>query len=234
MAKYSASGERGFTLIELVVVIAILGILAATATPMVNAFLEKSKEQAYIADVATIQSAADAYYSAPGNERHGGRRQYPIIGAHSAGEFDPWSDDDSNTDLGTPMNPLRGTVGGEPLWRDGGDGIRQNEENLNAEAEALEGTASGWHLAKVTLNGADYGVDTRDYFINFIRLVNAGLLDKVPRSASTDNGGGSDQGSYSWYLDQRGRVNSLYSHFPTNSGAPKDGDNRGFIEGVFP
>ncbi len=69
MAKLRDPSQQGFTLVELVVVIAILGVLAATATPMVSNFLGKSKEQAYNADRATVQSAIDAFYSSPINPR---------------------------------------------------------------------------------------------------------------------------------------------------------------------
>ena len=61
MQNLKNEGKRGFTLVEFVVVIAILGILAATSVPMVNNFLESSKGQAYSADVATVHAAVDAY-----------------------------------------------------------------------------------------------------------------------------------------------------------------------------
>ncbi|MBM3934149.1 MAG: type II secretion system protein [SAR202 cluster bacterium] len=44
--KHTASTQHGFTLIELVVVIAILGILAAIAVPVISSQLGISKERA--------------------------------------------------------------------------------------------------------------------------------------------------------------------------------------------
>ena len=80
--------KRGFTLVEFVVVIAILAILAAAAVPMVDNFLERSKGQAYSAEVAAVQAAVNAYYSAPGNTRFLSQRQFPLNAANSTGELD--------------------------------------------------------------------------------------------------------------------------------------------------
>ena len=71
MLNLKHEDQKGYTLVELVVVIATLGILAIIAVPMANHFLEGSEGSAYNADVATVQ------------------RQFPLNAADTTGELDP-------------------------------------------------------------------------------------------------------------------------------------------------
>ena len=59
--------EEGFTLVELLVVIVILGILAAVAVFAVGGISDKGKQSACKADVNAVATASEAYYAKNGS-----------------------------------------------------------------------------------------------------------------------------------------------------------------------
>ena len=62
-AARSRAGQRGFTLIELMIVMMIIAVLAAIAVPSYVAAVRRAKEAVLKEDLHTMRSAIDSYTS---------------------------------------------------------------------------------------------------------------------------------------------------------------------------
>lgn len=52
---YGATATRGFTLVELMIAVAVIAVLAAIAIPIYNGYLQTSREGVLVNNIATIQ-----------------------------------------------------------------------------------------------------------------------------------------------------------------------------------
>ena len=55
--------QKGFTLIELMIVIAIIGILAAIAIPQFSSYRAKAYNSAAVSDARNMRTDLEAYYA---------------------------------------------------------------------------------------------------------------------------------------------------------------------------
>ena len=69
--KWLHRGEKGVTLIELLIVLAILGILVAVLVPNVSKFMGRGECEAYCLEKSTLQEAALAYITDTGGSDGG-------------------------------------------------------------------------------------------------------------------------------------------------------------------
>src|SRR5690349_20277587 len=85
--SFSRRASRGFTLIELMIVVAIIGILAAVAIPAFMKYIRRSKTAEATMNVRKMFDSSVSYY----NEEHAGRdgsiraRQFPDTVASTPG-----------------------------------------------------------------------------------------------------------------------------------------------------
>lgn len=103
--------QRAFTLLELLIVVAIIGILAAIAIPAYNGYVEFAKQKRCIAEIRTIEKAIAAYHNDTG--------EYPnsLADVQFGALTDPW---------GFPYYYLRIDGGGT-----NGNGNKRRDRNLN-------------------------------------------------------------------------------------------------------
>ena len=77
-------GQQGFTLIELMVVVAIIGTLAAIAVPNYLGYLETAKFSQVIADLKGVELAAFSF------QAENGRFPATLVEAGLGNPVDPW------------------------------------------------------------------------------------------------------------------------------------------------
>ncbi len=71
--RFNRRHHRGFSLVEIMIVVVIIGLMAGLVTYATAGYLERAKKQRARSDIATLAGAVDSYYLAkgeyPGNDQ---------------------------------------------------------------------------------------------------------------------------------------------------------------------
>ncbi len=164
-------GEKGFTLVEIIIVLAVMAVLAAVVIPNVTGFLGRGKERGWAADRDILQAAVDSYRTDI-NQRAG--NPWPTLGgligtpADTAngtanttdGDYGDVGDNDTIQETGEDLNSfinIAALANGGYLKSD--KTVKSANKLLNTTANQTVSGSYGWYINSTGVVDAIYWID---------------------------------------------------------------------------
>ena len=177
--RYQNRKHSGFSLVELVIVIVILGIIAAVAIPRISSGTRNAGESALRANLASLRNAIDWYYAEHNTTFPGVKAAGGTYGA--AGEADAFTNQlllysdatgavSVDKDPAFPFGPyVRGKFPALPVGSNGGKDTVKMVPKVTPLVDGDTDTTTGWVFNPTTgeiipnLGDAETGTDGDPY-----------------------------------------------------------------------
>ncbi len=204
-------GEKGFTLVELLIVLAILAVLAAVVIPNVTGMFGRGAEQAYDTDLKTIQTAAATFFFDVHVYDDGDDEWQDSSGTNGHYYPDMFAGDTYDGTLSLTVNPDDPDSEGNPKVIIAPDGLDATDAMVSA--------AAIWMGLLVNSPAASSPNDgtTNDFRADAAPLTDekGPYINEIPDSAmavitGTIPGNGGATGTYLWIVGENGVVYGIY------------------------